>query len=110
MGNDHVDVVLREALGTIFTGRKPNASDHERLVELAEAHHAVFDEWDSAMVHDLLGSDLLAKPVQDLLIALSQIDITKDSFGIDAERTVQFLLPKVKALRDACIEKWSINQ
>lgn len=104
--NDHVDEALRGPLNMILGTRiKPNASDHERLVELAEAHHAVFDEWDSAMLHDLLGSDLLAKPVQDLLIALSQIDITKDSFGLDAERTVQFLIPKLKALRAACVEK-----
>lgn len=94
----------------ILGPRGKTVSDHERLVELAEAHHAVFDEWDDAMLHDLLGSDLIAKPVQDLLIALSQIDITKDSFGLDAERTVQFILPKIKAFRDALVEKWSRDQ
>lgn len=94
----------------ILGPRGKTVSDHDRLVELAEAHHAVFDEWDDAMMHDLLGSDLLAKPVQDLLIALSQTDITKNSFGLDAERFVQFIYPKLIALRDACKEKWSINQ
>lgn len=69
-----------------------------------------FDENDDDLMHDLLGNKRLAEPVQALLIALSQIDATRDSFGLNAERTVACLLPKLRALRQACYEEWRDEQ
>ncbi len=65
-----------------------------------------FDEHDDAMMHDILGNDRLAKPVQALLILASQADMTTDSFGLNAERFVRSVLPLLKNLRSACREEW----
>lgn len=65
-----------------------------------------FDEWDDGIMHDVCGPSL-AKPVQDLLIALAQFDMTRDSFGVNAAETVKFIYPKLVALREACKKEWS---
>lgn len=77
---------------------------HKR--SLRDATQPTFDVHDDALMHDVMGNDRLAKPAQDLLIALEQIDMTKDSFGLNAELTVKFLVPKIEALRQACIDEW----
>lgn len=76
---------------------------HDR--SLRDTTQQTFDAHDDDLMHDIVGNDRLAKPVQDLLIALSQIDLTKDSFGLNAELAVKFLVPKIEALRHACIEE-----
>lgn len=77
---------------------------HESLLNAAE--NQAFDEWDDAIMHDVMGNERLAKTAQALLIALAQIDMTKDSFGLDAERTVKFLVPLLKDFRKAIVEEW----
>lgn len=110
MKNDHVNPAFMGALESMFGSPSKVAADrreNERLVELAEAQREVFNEWDDSMMHDVVGCKRLQKPIQDLLVTLSQIDATKDSFGLNAERTVQFLIPQLKKLRQACIEEWN---
>ena len=63
-----------------------------------------FDPWDDALMHDLFGKRL-AGPMADLLQAIDQFDKTKDSFGADAERAIAFLVPKIRKLREAAIDK-----
>lgn len=76
------------------------------LIALGPVHETQpFDPWDDDLMHDVCGKRL-AKPVQDLLIALSQFDMTKDSFGVNAEQAVRFIYPKLVALREACKEEW----
>lgn len=62
-----------------------------------------FDEYDSDLMHDILGNERLAKPVQDLLISLGQIEIANASFGADPKLAFARLIPQLRELRDACI-------
>lgn len=65
----------------------------------------VFDEWDNALMHDICGKRL-AKPIQDLLITLSQADMTRDSFGLNAEQFVRVVIPQLKQLRAGMIDAY----
>ena len=74
------------------------------MTDLANAEQSTFDPWDDALMHDLFGKRL-AEPMADLLQAIDQFDMTKDSFGADAERAIAFLVPKIRKLREAAIDK-----
>lgn len=82
---------------------------HERPLQpphgLGETHPA-FDEYDDDMVKAILGNERLAKPLQDLLTTLHQIEITQGSFGTDHRKVCEAVLPELKALRTACREAW----
>lgn len=79
--------------------------NHTSLAPVHEVSET-FNPWDDAMMHDILGNERLAKPVQSLLITLSQINTTDDSFGVNAERALAMIIPDLKKLREACIEEW----
>ena len=74
-------------------------SRHER--ELDERSEPVFDIHDAGLMHDLLGNDNLAQPVQALLQSLEQIEIAQASFGADPKPCLARLLPELRALRRA---------
>lgn len=105
MKNDNVNPVFLPVLNAIFPPSKVAAElrERERLVELAEAQRAVFDEWDDAIMNDVVGCKRLQGPIQDLLILGAQVKDTQDSFGVNAERLAQMVIPMLKALREACI-------
>lgn len=68
-----------------------------------------FDEHDDAVMHDVLGNDRLAKPVQALLISLREIETVHGSFGADClnkAKLLDALLPELRALRQACIDEF----
>lgn len=65
-----------------------------------------FDETDDDLMHDLLGNERLAAPVQALLITLSQIDLFENSFGLDKAKAFDAILPDLIKLRAACKEEW----
>jgi hypothetical protein len=65
-----------------------------------------FDIHDDGLMHDLLGNDNLAKPVQALLLTLHEIECTAASFGVDHYKALQALLPHLKALREAVKTEW----
>lgn len=65
-----------------------------------------FDEFDDVMVKQILGNERLAKPIQDLLITLHQIDTTCSSFGADKAKVADALIPELVALREACRDAW----
>lgn len=72
---------------------------------LNQADQQSFDEWNDNLMHDICGKRL-AGPIQNLLIAYSQFNKTKDSFGVDAEKFVQFITPMLAHLREACIDEF----
>lgn len=65
-----------------------------------------FDPFDDDLMHDVLGNDRLAKPVQALLMLLWEIEATKGSFGLDDGALARAVLPKLIALREACKDEW----
>lgn len=62
-----------------------------------------FDEWDNDLFHDLCGKRQ-GPVVQDLLILLSQVDATKDSFGVNGDRFMKMAIPMLQKLREACLD------
>ena len=80
----------------------------ERLVQEMTLPAATipFNEYDDAMMHDILGNDRLAKPVQALLEMLHTIKATSGSFGMDKAKAFDYLLPQLEALREACEDEW----
>lgn len=69
----------------------------------------VFDEWDDDLMHDVMGNERLAKPVQALLITYRQIKLSLDSFGPEAtnyKAAVEALMPLLKSFREAVKEEW----
>lgn len=77
-------------------------------VQKLEQHIPAFDEWDDNMMHDICG-ERLAKPIQTLLITLSQIKIIEGSFGPESankDKILAAILDELKDLRKACIEEW----
>jgi hypothetical protein len=44
-----------------------------------------------------------AEPMAELLIKLDQIEKTIQSFGADKEKALDFILPTLFKLRDACV-------
>lgn len=74
--------------------------------EQSQHSEPVFDHEDDALMHDVMGNDRLAKPVQSLLEALQQHETASKSFGADDKRTVEILIPLIKALREAVIDEW----
>lgn len=73
--------------------------------EIGIAVNQEFDPWDSDLMHDLCGKRM-GPAVQGLLLALKQIEMTKNSFGADDKATVEFLMPMLYKLREAVIEEW----
>ena len=71
---------------------------------LSDEAEQAFDEFDDDLMHDLLGNERMAKPVQDLLIALRQHE--KYRGGLTADEIV----PMLQALRKACAEQWNAQQ
>lgn len=65
-----------------------------------------FDHTDSALMHDVIGNDNLAKPIQALLCSLAQIEAANGSFGADEKKALGRLLPQLEQLREACIREW----
>lgn len=65
-----------------------------------------FDVHDDDLMHDLLG-ERLAKPVQELCILAEQIKVTQDSYGVNAERLAQSVIPKLAALLKAVREEFN---
>lgn len=76
---------------------------HLRLVERAE--RLQFDEFQEEHVAEVVGKRL-AKPVQDLLLALRQIIITERSFGVDKARAYDSIIGPLHELHAACIDQW----
>lgn len=99
-----VDEVFADTLRTM-SGKAPEyvTDSQGRICHAPQP----FDEYDDALIHDLIGSKRLAEPVQALLIAYSQINATKGSFGEpDEKRTLAYLLPMLAKLHEACVEEW----
>lgn len=72
-----------------------------------------FDEYDDALMHDVMGNERLAKPVQALLITYRQIKLSHASFGeefTNARAAMDALMPLLKALRTAVREEWQEGQ
>lgn len=69
-----------------------------------------FDEFDDGIIHDVCEGPILAKPVQALLITLSQMKKTEDSFGLNAELAMKQLYPLLVDLRKACKQIWEDSQ
>jgi hypothetical protein len=64
-----------------------------------------FDPWDNALMHDICGKRQ-AKPIADLLILLSQLDMTDKSFGVSPNRFLEMAAPMLRELRAACVDDW----
>lgn len=77
-----------------------------RAMEGMYADPQKFDEWDNSLMHDIMGNENLAKPVQDLLILYGQLDATAKSFGVNPERFLELCQPLLKALREACVREF----
>lgn len=73
--------------------------------DLRDAPQPQFDLHDEAMFHDLVGKRM-ASPVQDLLLTLQAIETTRDSFGVDAKRLYDQILPELKRLRQGLYDAW----
>lgn len=72
-----------------------------------------FDIYDDDLMHDVMGNERLAKPVQGLLITLDQINMTHGSFGkeaMNAQVAMDAIVPLLKALRAAVKEQWQEDQ
>ncbi len=76
--------------------------DHLETQAQLDQYTRKFDPWDEDLMIDICGAKL-AGPMATLLLALEQVEKTQESFGVDADKTVSFLVPKIAALRDACI-------
>lgn len=63
-----------------------------------------FDAFDDDLMHDVLGNDRLAKPVQALLILLWEIE--SGSFRDNDGALARSVLPKLIALKEACKDEW----
>lgn len=62
-----------------------------------------FDEWDANLFHDLCGKRQ-GPVIQDLLILLSQVDMTEASFGVNGDKFMKMAVPMLKKLREACLD------
>lgn len=69
-----------------------------------------FDPWDEALMHDLMGNERMGNAAADIIQAIDQFDRTDGSFGADAEKAVAFLIPKLRAFRQAAIDQWKEEQ
>lgn len=65
-----------------------------------------FNEYDYSIVHDVMGNDRLAKPMQALLEQLAVFEMTDRSFGADRSRAFEIVLPLLRDLRQACKDEW----
>lgn len=72
----------------------------ERLSD-KPANEPGFDEFDDALMHDLIGDADLARPVQQLLQDLWQIEVAEKSFGADPKAVFDLLMPHLRELRKA---------
>lgn len=78
------------------------AYDRKQREDAANAQR--FDEYDDDLMRQIVGNDRLAKPVQELLTTLHQIEITSRSFGVDHAKIGEAIIPGLRALREACID------
>lgn len=69
-----------------------------------------FDPWDEALMHDLMGNERMGNAAADIIQAIDQFDRADGSFGADDARAVAFLIPKLRAFRQACIDQWRSEQ
>lgn len=66
-----------------------------------------FDEWDDGIMHQILGSERLAKPVQSLFQTLRQIDMIKRvGFDLDAQKALDTILVDLRRLYEACEDEY----
>jgi hypothetical protein len=68
-----------------------------------------FDEHDDGIMHDVLGNDRLAKPVQALLLTLRDLKAINGSFGqscINPDTLYKIITERLEALRKACEAEW----
>ena len=73
---------------------------------LNRAEQAVFDEYDEDLMKDIFGGRL-AKPAQELLVSLHQIEMIQGSFGEpDKAKAFDRLLVELKAFREAAKDAW----
>ena len=74
----------------------------------AELEAQEFSEWDDAIMHDVMGNERLAKPVQELLLTLLQIKNIQRSFGdpcIEKAKFFDAIVPELEALRQAGVDE-----
>ena len=88
---------------THISGNVP-ADAAERLSDQPTVNDE-FDLWDDNLFHDICGESL-SLPIQDLLIALDLLEKTEGSFGADAQKTVEYLVPKLYRLKEAVLNEW----
>lgn len=69
------------------------------------ANAIAFNEYDDAIMHDILGPRF-GPIVQSVLEQLYTIDCTQKSFGVDKAKAFDALLHDLRKLREACIDEW----
>jgi hypothetical protein len=82
---------------------------HEAEQREAAMEAPEFDEYDETHIQQILGNDRLAKPIQNLLLTLRDMQAISRSFGdssIDRERMYSVLVPRLQALQEACVDAW----
>ena len=99
--NDNVHPIFRGILSAI-SGDLPERPLHPPARPAAPE----FNVEDYSIVHDVMGNDRLAKPMQELLETLAVIELTIDSFGADKARAFDRLYPLLKDMRQALKEQW----
>lgn len=62
-----------------------------------------FNPWEDGHVEAVVSSPELRKPLQDLLLALEQIEMAERSFGVDKAKALDSLIGPLKDMRDAFI-------
>jgi len=77
---------------------------HESALNHAEQE--TFDIYDDALMHDVMGNDRLAKPVQDLLIFRDQLNLVEASFGADGRKALEAVKPLLDKLYQNVKEQW----
>lgn len=65
-----------------------------------------FDETDDDLMESVCEGPTLARPVQALLITLSQIHLYENSFGLDKAKAYDAILPDLVKLLEACKKIW----
>lgn len=96
------DPIFDAVLDVMAGERKPYAPNIVKYPDLEPK----FDHEDDALMHDIMGNDNLAKPVQALLSSLDQYEHFLGSFGVDERRVIEKILPELKALREACVREF----
>lgn len=64
-----------------------------------------FNEYDDGIMHDILGKRF-GPVVQEILEKLHAYEMTRDSFGADSNKAMEYIYPSLVALREACKDEW----